>query len=70
MEPDVDVLLDPADTLALVNPALTPFDTVVEFVPEFRVDPLELVVVVVVVVDWRYIRPFLPSDVRHGSPAP
>ena len=51
LEPDVDVLLEPADTLAFVSPALKPFDTVVEFVPEFRVDPLELEVVVVVVID-------------------
>ena len=68
--PDVLVLLDPAEIPALVKLAFTPFETVVEFVPELRFVPFVVVVVVVVVVDWRYILPFCPSGVLHGSPAP
>lgn len=68
--PDVEVLLEPAEIPTLVRPALTPFDTVVELVPEFLLVPVVLVVVVVVVVDCGYILPFCPSGVLQGAPAP
>lgn len=70
LEPEVLVLLVPAEMPAFVMLALTPLDTVVEFVPELRLVPLVVVVVVVVVVDCGYILPFCPSGVRQGAPAP
>lgn len=70
VDPEEFVLLDPAEIPAPVKLAFTPFDTVVEFEPEFRLVPTVFVVVIVVVVDCRYIRPFFPSGVLQGSPAP
>ena len=49
--PDVDVLLNPYETLEFVRLAFPPVETVVELLPEFRLLPVEYVVVVVVVSD-------------------